>query len=209
VHNGVRLAFDYNVFGVNFKNLYLRRLNFQAAWDCENEAQEAETILSIQEGINLFEKYFGAPSLTAIAPAYVWSTKQENTLWNLGVRSMQGIPFQYRPSYPKKEFSREFRYTKSYNSKMSYQMRNAFFEPSLDNRNDTVEECLRRINISFQMKKPAIIGSHRINFIGSLSESNRTNNLMLLSRLLKRIVNQWPEVEFMSTPQLGQLMGKQ
>ena len=67
-------------------------------------------------------------------------------------------------------------------------------------------ECLRRINIAFKWNKPATIGSHRINFMGALDPKNRTTNLKLLDNLLKGITKQWPDVEFMTSDQLGDLI---
>ena len=71
---------------------------------------------------------------------------------------------------------------------------------------DVVGECLQRINLAFRWGKPVIIGSHRVNFIGSLDESNRTRNLKLLKQLLTEIVKRWPDVEFMSSDELGELI---
>ena len=93
-----------------------------------------------------------------------------------------------------------------------YLVRNAFFEPALDKDKDKdkdpVGECLRRINMAFKWNKPAIISSHRINYIGSLVEENRIKNLKLLDELLKNIINRWPDVEFMTSDKLGELIGR-
>ena len=59
-----------------------------------------------------------------------------------------------------------------------------------------------------QMEKPAIISSHRVNYIGSLEPSNRSHGLHQLKKLLKQIVNKWNDVEFMTSAELGELMRK-
>ena len=87
-------------------------------------------------------------------------------------------------------------------------IRNAFFEPSLTKSSDVVGECLKRVDIAFRWKKPAIISAHRINFIGALDESNREKNLKLFIDLLGRVVKLWPDVEFMSSDQLGDLIAE-
>ena len=56
------------------------------------------------------------------------------------------------------------------------------------------------------MNKPAIISSHRINYIGSLVEENRAYNLSRLNNLLKIILEKWPDIEFMTSDQLGDLI---
>ena len=53
-----------------------------------------------------------------------------------------------------------------------------------------------------------MISSLRINYIGSLVESNRTTNLRLLNELLARIIKTWPDVEFMTSDQLGDLIAE-
>jgi len=47
---------------------------------------------------------------------------------------------------------------------------------------------------------------HRLNVIGAIDVKNRKDNLFLLKNLLTQIANRWPEVEFMSTDELGDLI---
>ena len=84
--------------------------------------------------------------------------------------------------------------------------RNATFEPSKDGAKDWVDSCLSEIEIAFKWKKPAVINSHRVNYIGSIHEYNRQNSLKALKMLLTKIKRAWPEVEFMSSEQLGLIM---
>lgn len=88
-------------------------------------------------------------------------------------------------------------------------VRNCFFEPSLSKTSDPVGECLKRINIAFRWHKPAIISSHRINYMGSLVEKNRSDNLKLLKDLLESIIKTWPDVEFMTSDELGELINSE
>jgi hypothetical protein len=65
---------------------------------------------------------------------------------------------------------------------------------------------MKNIQNAFFWNSPAIIGTHRVNYIGSIVEKNRTVNLKFLSELLRAIVKRWPDVEFLSTSQLGSLI---
>jgi hypothetical protein len=85
-------------------------------------------------------------------------------------------------------------------------VRNAYFEPFSDPSIDWVGSCLKDISKAFFWKIPAIISAHRVNFIGAIVPENRENNLMLLNRLLGSVLKTWPEVEFMTSDQLGTIM---
>ena len=45
-----------------------------------------------------------------------------------------------------------------------------------------------------------------MNYIGSINPNNRKENLKLLDQLLKKVIMLWPNVEFMSSDQLGNLI---
>lgn len=162
---------------------------------------------SLTEGLNLFEKIFGYRSRSFIPPCYTWDSNVEEILKIEGVMYIQGIITQLVPTGSFGNYNRKIHFLGKKNKFGQYFLiRNAFFEPSLTRSSDPVGDCLRRINIAFRWNKPAIIGSHRINFIGSLDEKNRKNSLKLFDNLLKRIFELWPEVEFMTSDQLGDLI---
>ena len=85
-------------------------------------------------------------------------------------------------------------------------MRNCYFEPSIKPGFDFVGDCLNRIESAFRWKKAANICAHRVNFIGAVDPSNTDRNLPLFSALLKEIVRRWPDVEFISSDQLGDII---
>jgi len=86
-----------------------------------------------------------------------------------------------------------------------YIVRNCFFEPNAA-QSDCVGTCLKDIKAAFSFYNPAIIGNHRTGFIGQHSSQNRDNGLKKLKDLLQAIVKKWPDVEFVSSPQLVRIM---
>jgi len=62
----------------------------------------------------------------------------------------------------------------------------ALFEPGIGDR-DWVSTCLKEIAVAFN--KPAIISSHRVNFVGGMSMDNRDDGLQKLQTLLNKIVS--------------------
>lgn len=206
-HEGVRKAFDYGVFGVSFKGIGRGQWNFQRAWDYHGAEDQRFVESALREGITSFQNRFGYGSLTAIAANYTWAPWQEHLLRQHGVLAMQGMSRQRLSQGENIKYEYRYRYT-SVNKKKSlaFQQRNAFFEPSIKKSSDHVGECLSRIKIAFQMKKPAIIGSHRVNFIGVHEEKNREENLKMLKYLLQQVIRNWPDAEFMSAAELAKEM---
>jgi len=61
---------------------------------------------------------------------------------------------------------------------------------------------MSEIQNAFFWHKPAIISTHRINYVGGINIKHRGRNLKLLDQLLQRILIKWPDVEFLSSDQL-------
>jgi hypothetical protein len=182
--------------------------SFMEAFNLRSEVELAFQKDSISEGLALFEQIFGFRSSSFIAPCYTWSRSLNETLLSGGVTILQGNYFQLEPRIgDKHKFKRIIHFTGQKNSLgQVYLVRNAAFEPSQAPDFNFIEEILRRGNIAFGLGKPLIIGSHRLNYIGSIDQKNRDRNLLLLSRLLHSIVTRWPDVEFMSSDELGVLI---
>lgn len=164
---------------------------------------------SLSEGLDLFEKIFGYKSKSFIPPCYTWDSNVEEVLGENGVRYIQSLVVQSVPTGSFGNYRKKYHFLGSQNLFGQYFLiRNCFFEPSLSKLSDPVGECLNRIKIAFKWRKPAIISSHRINFIGALDEKNRRDNLILFRDLLKRILKTWPDVEFMTSDRLGDLIAE-
>ena len=114
---------------------------------------------------------------------------------------------QIKPSYNKeKELIRRYLGHQNKEGQINL-VRNTVFEPALKNENfDSINDCLRGIQNAFFWNKPAIITSHRLNYIGYLDKTNRSKNLKLLDTLLTKVLSKWPNVEFMTSTQLGNII---
>lgn len=204
-----RLAFDNNLFGISKHITAEKRESYLAAFDYDGmiEVRSFEKILS--EGISIFSQVFGFFSKSFIAPNYIWPSEIEKMLSKLGILYIQGKRIQLSPEEGINNYRKIRHFTGERNrSNQIYTVRNCIFEPSLQPDSDVVDGCLARINNSFTYGKPAIIESHRLNFIGSLDQSNRNKNLKKLSELFTAIIKRWPDTEFMTTEHLGNLIAK-
>lgn len=178
-----------------------------AALAFQNEEQQANANSSVVDGYQLFEKLFGYRSKTFIAPNYTWDKSIEKTLYGLDIQFLQGSKKQNVPYIGKNALNHKYHYTGQKNNFGQYYLvRNCLFEPALSSGADYVGACLRHIKNAFFWNKPAIIGSHRLNYVGSLDGKNRNENLMKLKSLLKSILTIWPDVEFIHSAALGQLL---
>jgi hypothetical protein len=199
-----RFAFDKKCYAIDEIGKENRRQNLMAAYDYNTSAELEFVKRSIEEGLNQFEKIFGFKSLTNISPCYVWDSKVEQELLKGGVKGFQGSFLQNCP-IPEESFKKKYRYNGQKNKdEQLYFVRNCLFEPSLNTNIDWVSKCMESIDISFKWGKPAIIGTHRINFSGRLDAKQRDNNLKLLEQLLTKITRKWPDVKFIDSPSLLQ-----
>lgn len=204
INKNLNLAFNYETYSIPVDNTQgYKRKNLLSSLNLsglENEDKYHADYLTV--GYNLFKDIFGYASESFIATKYVWNEQHEQILSSLGVKYLQGIGYQYMP-INRSNLKKKFHYTGQKNKFGQYYLvRNAFFEPSIEPNKDWVDECLSRIELAFKFKKPAIIGTHRVNFIGSIEESNRTKNLKLFDKLLQSILKKWPDVEFTTSDKI-------
>ena len=164
----------------------------------------------IIEGADLFYKIWGFHSKSFIAPCYTWYSSIEPILKNNGILYIQGSNVQISPKeFSSSKFKKISHYTGQRNKiGQIYLVRNASFEPTAVGKKFDINNTLKEIEISFRYRKPVIITTHRVNYIGSLNSENRTNNLLLLKNLLKAIIKKWPSVEFMSSDDLGDFISQ-
>jgi len=162
---------------------------------------------SVVEGLDLFEKIWGFPSRSIIAPCYTWHSGLEKTFASHGVKYIQGARAQReaRVNREGKVIKRHFMGQKSPLG-LRYLIRNVDFEQVRDPESGLVDSALNEVQTAFRCRKPAVISSHRVNYIGRINTDHRDRNLRFLRIFLKEIKKSYPEVEFMSTDELGDLM---
>ena len=178
--------------------------SFMEAYDWNDYSEVEGHKKIIKEGLNIFEKTFGYKSTSFIAPCYNWDTKLEPFLAKEGITCIQGIHSQLSPtgSFNNYKLKKHF-FGEKNNYGSFYNVRNVFFEPSQNPNKDWSDDAMARIHAAFLYNKPAVISTHRINYVGYISPQNRDNGLLQLKRLLTKVVTKWPDVKFISTDQLS------
>lgn len=157
----------------------------------------------IKEGANLFKNVFKFESKSTIAPGCGWTSKTEE-IWALnGVKYIQGGLLQEHHYANSVKYIPHYLGEKSQIGGLLYLVRNCLFEPSDSKDEEYWKITFKQIEQAFSIKTPAIISSHRVNYIGSICRNNREHSLRQLDLLLKAIVKRWPEVKFLNSTQLG------
>jgi hypothetical protein len=176
-----------------------------------NEVDKEQKLKIILEGLDLFKQLFGYRSESLIPPNYLWSPDYDKRVSENGVRFYQGNQKMKEPMFNGSVMYHTHHLGDKNSYGQYYLVRNALFEPSLFKKkiNDTVGNCLNSISAAFTLNKPAVICSHRINYIGFINPENRDRNLKLLQELITKIQKKWPQVEFMTSAELGNLIGEQ
>lgn len=203
-----RLAFDLGTFGLTSAVDARIKNNYMGAFNSGLDEDIKDYDAIITEGQQLFEQLFGYKSDSFIATTYTWNPKIEESLKRNGVKYLQGMVHQHIPLDDDTTFSwKKDNYTgRKSASGLIYISRNAFFEPAHHKDEDVSNKVLDRIRCAFRWHKPAVISVHRINFISSIDYANRDNTLLQLKKVLKTIVANYPDVEFMTTDRLGQII---
>ncbi len=200
-----RLAFDHNMFGLN--RVHSKRIKgaYLAAFDFFSQEEKEGLKNIICDGLDKFEEVFGYRAECFVAPNSIFSSELEPTLASCGIRFIGTSRFKKEASGGGR-YTRKFRYLGQCNNNgQIYILRNCVFEPCAS-KGDSVDSCLKDISVAFKLRKPAIINTHRVNFMGSFDPKNREHGLQKLYSLLKSITKIWPEVEFMNSVELGNLV---
>lgn len=201
-----KLLFDRESLGLPISITTEQRNDFQPSFDLDEDSDITEKQTILKDGLRLFGQIWGYESKSLIAPNYFWNNEIETLAKEHGVEYIQSQRAQFIPNY-QGGYNHRYRFTgQSNNLNQFYLVRNCYFEPSLFPQRDNISHCLSEIMTAFRLRKPAIISSHRLNYVGSNKESNRENGIVSLDMLLRNILKTWPEIRFMNIVELGNLI---
>ena len=205
-----RIAFELGTWGLTANVDPSIRGYYMGAFNSSEDADIRAFEHIIDDALQMFGEIFGYESLSFTPTTYTWSPKIEPCLVNHGVKYIQSTFQQKIPigdDQGVKVTYRGFQGTRT-KAGLIRLFRNCFFEPSTKENYDWVGDCLKRIDIAFKWGKAANICAHRLNFIGSIDSKNTNRTLPEFRKLLQEIVKRWPDVEFVTSDQLGEIIEK-
>mgnify|MGYP000103029472 CR=1 FL=1 len=206
----VLFAFENRMAGSIPKSNPMQGNHFVESLRYTNQHDKEQKLSFVLEGLDLFEDLMGYRSETFIPPNYIWSPDYDESMAQKGIRYYQGHRKMREPLFDGSIRMNRHRLGEENKFGQKYLVRNAMFEPAMFNANQNpVGSCLQDISAAFRMNKPAVICSHRLNYVGFIEQRNRDRNLRMLKELLSEITKRWPQVEFLNSVQLGNMMVKE
>jgi hypothetical protein len=203
-HQETLIAFNHNFSGLTTKTPSRNQENYLASYWAESKIDFNEKVEILKEGLRMFRDVFGFSPQSFVACNYIYPSELEKYLHEEGIKFIQTQRGHLSPNISTTSKDIRYHFTGQKNSLgQIYLVRNCSFEPSLSLKGDCVDTCLNEIKTAFRMKKPAIISTHRINYVSGLSEKNQKMGVGVLDQLINRIIKAWPEVEFLSSDKLG------
>lgn len=206
-HYSTLKAFELGTWGLTKNADPTLDKYYMGAYDSGRKVEQEYFGQIIDDGLNLFEQIFGYRSRSFVPTTYTWSYSLEKYMGRGGVHYIDSAISQHIPISRSHMWTiyNGFQGTRS-RAGLIRLFRNCFFEPSTKPNYDFVADCLNRIAIAFKWGKAANICAHRVNFIGSIDPTNSDRNLPEFKRLLQEIVKRWPDVEFVTSDELGRII---
>ncbi len=160
--------------------------------------------LAVDEETSLFEQVFGCVPRVVVPPTFVWNATVERAWAAKGVnvvitpgRRLTGRDAQGRPAMS----DRSILNAQKGDGGVIYLVRDVYFEPALGHRAATV---VPEIAQRFALGRPALLETHRFNFVRS--EAECTLSLNELDALFGQVRDSWPDLRFMSSERLVGLL---
>lgn len=205
-NKGIRIAFEHESWGASrYKGEEIPEYLGAFHPDYATDIPKLKEI--IESAGELFKQNCDYAPTHFIAPNRESAKVLDETFGKIGVKYLTLAKLRRYPLGNDK-YKRELIWLGKRNTKLGqlYLTRNCGFEQVDPSISDWVDRCMCEINNSFNWKKPAVISSHRVNYISLIEPKNADLGLGELNRLLKSILGKWPEVEFMTSTELGDLI---
>lgn len=200
----VRKAFDCRFYSVPLNTLPTEARAFRPALYFTDPTQIPLLKDSITEGIGQMKELFGISPKVFCPPNGISHPVFDEISSQAGIRSIITNRFRSEPDGEGGCRPRHYGYASKNEWGQRYYYRNCCFEPTYSH--NSVDTCLMQLEAAFRWYKPAIITSHRVNYIGTINPENREKGLKQLKILLTNIVNKWPDVEFISSDDFSDIL---
>jgi hypothetical protein len=158
---------------------------------------------ALHEGLAIFERLFGYRPLSTVAP-YGFFDETAERLWaEAGIRYIQlANSGARRLDATGRVCGPQFRNGERSPFGQVYLARNA----DLDLPGANVEKTFQAIEWAFFRGQPAVVSIHSVNYQSAIDPERRTSALANLDGLLSSIEGRFPDLVYLTSPELGTLM---
>jgi hypothetical protein len=208
----IKEAFHLGFWGISTPTSQKFKQSFMATWD---ETDDIDDNWRIENGIDEFTKYFGFEPSSFVPNNYIFPKNKVHLLEKKNIQSFQGREFLIQPKFNKFfpyrfKLKRETGNTEPGSENIISMVRNVQFEPSKDlfykkqgiNQTDQLSTAKIQIQKAFAKNQIAIVDTHRVNYVSSRNEENANYGINQLGKLISYLVQQYPDIQFMSTQNL-------
>ncbi len=200
-HKDVLKAFQLGYTTVLVEGLHPVVKGFRPQFFFDDENQKTFLSASIKNGVALFKDIFGYSPLVLVPSNGVFHPDFVQDIISSGIKFLNVNHMVPTPDGKGGITMSRFYYTRKRADGLTYYMRNCAFEPS-GGTYSGIGLTLKQIEASFRWNKPAIVSTHRVNFVGGISKQNRDHGISELKALLREVMKRWPDVRFISTRDL-------
>lgn len=161
----------------------------------------------IKDACEVFNRLFGMPSLSTVAPCYLWDDEIEQFWSEHGIRYIQTAGYRCSGRDAAGHYIQDLpmiRPGQRNRHGQIYLVRNAMYEP-VDGRSE--DDCFREACQAHRQGLPVVISTHRYNF--TRSEAEYRSSLAGLGRVLSRLEAYDPSIRYLSSPELGAWMANE
>lgn len=194
-------AFEYGFVALDVNGIPKMARQFRPEFFFDNPAQIEFLLNSITTGINLFKEIFGFKPYVFVPSNSIFHPVFEKAVIENNVKYLYAFHYMPVPSRNREVKKKYYFNGQKSDEGLTYYSRNCVFEPT-DSNYQGINYTINQIYAAFKWKKPAIISSHRVNFVGGIDKKNREKGLKELQKLLNLIVTKYPDVEFMSSREM-------
>jgi hypothetical protein len=162
--------------------------------------ENAQAIIAL--ATQTFQNFFGYPSISTVAPCYLWNSDIENIWQKYGIQIIQTAGYRcdgIDENGKHHEDKLLIRLGDSSDAGQVYLVRNVMYEP-VDGRNNS-ETAYQEALSAYAQALPVCISTHRYNY--TRSEEDFRQSLAGLDSLLGNIRQTFSDSRFVSSPELG------
>ena len=162
--------------------------------------ENAQAVIAL--ATQTFQKLFGYPSISTVAPCYLWNGTIESIWQKHAIQIIQTAGYRCDGRDKQGHYHQDRQLIRAGNlsdGEQIYLVRNVMYEP-VDGRN-TPDTAYREALSACDQALPVSISTHRYNY--TRSEDEFRSSLEGLDQLLTDIRTTLPDVRFVSSPELG------